>query len=177
MYQYIIFPLHSPFCTLSLCPPTHTLVGTNTQTGHLLPTWSPFLKKGIFVCLRLQRVSLWYFHVYMYYNPNWFIPSIFLLSTLVESILILYFQVSCAVGTFIFKCEWVAGKIIWHTEISNQHSKFTASWLFYKTELLIMLSRCIYLLNLTGGKPHILGWWRTFYQLYIKWQHSLISPN
>jgi hypothetical protein len=26
---------------------------------------------------------LWHFHVYMYYNPNWFIPSIFLISTLV----------------------------------------------------------------------------------------------
>jgi hypothetical protein len=31
-----------------------------------------------------QRVSMWHFHVYMYYNPNWFISSIFLLSTLVS---------------------------------------------------------------------------------------------
>jgi hypothetical protein len=31
----------------------------------------------------IQKVSLWCFHVYMYYNPSWFIPSIFLLSTLV----------------------------------------------------------------------------------------------
>jgi hypothetical protein len=30
-----------------------------------------------------QGVSLWHFHVYMYYYLNWFIPSIFLLSTLV----------------------------------------------------------------------------------------------
>jgi hypothetical protein len=29
------------------------------------------------------RVSLWHFHVYMYYNSIWFISSIFLLSTLV----------------------------------------------------------------------------------------------
>jgi hypothetical protein len=33
--------------------------------------------------LSIQRVSSWHFHVYTYYNPNWFIPSIFLLSTLV----------------------------------------------------------------------------------------------
>jgi hypothetical protein len=26
-----------------------------------------------------QGVSLWHFHVYMYYNPHWFISSIFLL--------------------------------------------------------------------------------------------------
>jgi hypothetical protein len=26
---------------------------------------------------------MWYFHVYMYYNPNWFISPIFLHSTLV----------------------------------------------------------------------------------------------
>jgi hypothetical protein len=30
-----------------------------------------------------QGVSLWHFHVYIYYNPNWFISTIFLLSTLV----------------------------------------------------------------------------------------------
>jgi hypothetical protein len=29
-----------------------------------------------------QGVSLWQVHVYMYYNLNWFISSIFLLSTL-----------------------------------------------------------------------------------------------
>jgi hypothetical protein len=30
-----------------------------------------------------QGVSLWHFHLYMYCNPNWFISSIFPLSTLV----------------------------------------------------------------------------------------------
>jgi hypothetical protein len=29
--------------------------------------------------IAIQGVSLWHFHVYMYYNPNWFISSIFLL--------------------------------------------------------------------------------------------------
>jgi hypothetical protein len=31
----------------------------------------------------MQGVSLWHIHVFMYRNLNWFIPSIFLLSTLV----------------------------------------------------------------------------------------------
>jgi hypothetical protein len=31
----------------------------------------------------MQGVSLWHLHVYMYNNPNVFMPSIFLLSTLV----------------------------------------------------------------------------------------------
>jgi hypothetical protein len=37
-----------------------------------------------FFCLRqlYSEFSLWHFHVYMYYNLNWFISSIFLLSTL-----------------------------------------------------------------------------------------------
>jgi hypothetical protein len=38
----------------------------------------------IYFCLykiAIQGVSLWHFHVYMYYNLNWFIPSIFRLST------------------------------------------------------------------------------------------------
>jgi hypothetical protein len=31
----------------------------------------------------IQGVSLWYFHIYVYYNPNWFISSNFLHATLV----------------------------------------------------------------------------------------------
>jgi hypothetical protein len=31
-----------------------------------------------------QEVSLWHFHVYMYFKLNWFVASIFLLSTLVS---------------------------------------------------------------------------------------------
>jgi hypothetical protein len=43
------------------------------------------LKKRCFCLFKIATpgVSLWYFHVYMYYNLNWFISSIFLLSTLV----------------------------------------------------------------------------------------------
>jgi hypothetical protein len=31
-----------------------------------------------------KGVFLWHFHIYAYYNLNWFISSIFLLSTLVS---------------------------------------------------------------------------------------------
>jgi hypothetical protein len=33
--------------------------------------------------ITLQVVFLWHFHVYMFYNSNWFMPSVFFLSTLV----------------------------------------------------------------------------------------------
>jgi hypothetical protein len=33
--------------------------------------------------IAIQGVSLWHFHVNMYYNLNWFTPSIFRLSPLV----------------------------------------------------------------------------------------------
>jgi hypothetical protein len=33
--------------------------------------------------IAIQEVSMWHFHVNMYYNLNWFTPCIFLLSTLV----------------------------------------------------------------------------------------------
>jgi hypothetical protein len=36
----------------------------------------------------IQGVSLWHFHIYMYYSSNWFISSIFLLSTLFPIVLI-----------------------------------------------------------------------------------------
>jgi hypothetical protein len=60
-------------------------IGTNPQTGLVLPACSLFLKKRHFHLFNIQGVSLWHFHVYMYYNLNWLIPSIFLLSTLVPS--------------------------------------------------------------------------------------------
>jgi hypothetical protein len=42
------------------------------------------LKKDIFVCLRhLYRVSLRHFHVYVHYILNWFISSIFPLTTFI----------------------------------------------------------------------------------------------
>jgi hypothetical protein len=43
------------------------------------------LEKNLFCLFKIpkQEVSLRHFHVYMYYNPNYFIPFIFILSTLV----------------------------------------------------------------------------------------------
>jgi hypothetical protein len=42
-------------------------------------------KKWHFCLLKIaiQGVSLWHFHVYLYYSPNWFISYIFLHFTLV----------------------------------------------------------------------------------------------
>jgi hypothetical protein len=64
-----------------LPPPTCT----NPQTEPILPSFSSFLKKRHFYMVKTatQEVSLWHFCVYMYYIPNWFFPSIYLLSTLV----------------------------------------------------------------------------------------------
>jgi hypothetical protein len=47
---------------------------------------SVYVKRKLAFCLfkiAMQEVSMWHFHVYMYYNPNCFIPSVFLLSTLI----------------------------------------------------------------------------------------------
>jgi hypothetical protein len=77
-YFHHIHLLH-PF----LMSPAHT--GTNPQTGLVLPSCPLFWRKTFLFKVAVQWVSLWHFRVYVYYNPNWFIPSIFLLSTLVPS--------------------------------------------------------------------------------------------
>jgi hypothetical protein len=47
---------------------------------------SSIFEKRYFCLLKIsiQGFSVWHFHVYMYCTPNWFICSIFLLSTLVH---------------------------------------------------------------------------------------------
>jgi hypothetical protein len=45
--------------------------------------FSDFIKKKKSHFCLFKGGSLWHFHVYMYYNPNWFISSSFLFSTLV----------------------------------------------------------------------------------------------
>jgi hypothetical protein len=74
----------------TLSPPPPLL--TATSPGPVLLPCSPILykkrwkrKKWHFWLFKItaQGVSLWHFHVCRYYNLNWFIPSIFLLSTLV----------------------------------------------------------------------------------------------
>jgi hypothetical protein len=78
-------PPHSPSYILFLYPlPAE---GYIQPPGRTCFTFLSFVmeKKRHFCLLKIsiQRVLLWKFHVYMYYNPNWFIPSIFLLSILV----------------------------------------------------------------------------------------------
>jgi hypothetical protein len=53
------------------------------HAGTILLSCSLFMKnKKKFFCL-FKGVSLWHLPLYMYYNSNWFILSIFSLSTLV----------------------------------------------------------------------------------------------
>jgi hypothetical protein len=87
IHVYSVFAWYSPSYPLSpLCP--HTLV----------PAFSPgqdlFCPSVLWFCRRKKRIDerkiwyfslfevkvaaqLWYFHVCMYYNPNWFIGSLF----------------------------------------------------------------------------------------------------
>jgi hypothetical protein len=80
IHQCIKFLLHSASFTLSLCPALFPLVLTARWE-----LFSVFEKKALFCLFKiaLQGVSLWYFHENMYYSLNWFISSIFLLSTLI----------------------------------------------------------------------------------------------
>jgi hypothetical protein len=75
IHPSIPFPCHLP-------PPT----GTKHPAGRTCSTllFSDFVEERIkwHFCLfvikvAIQGISLWYFHVYVYYNPNWFISSIF----------------------------------------------------------------------------------------------------
>jgi hypothetical protein len=76
------FPISSPFPPVLTCPPTLDLFRPPVL-------WFCIRKKKEekwHFCLfkiATQGVSLWHFHIYMYYNPNMFI-FIFLLSTLVH---------------------------------------------------------------------------------------------
>jgi hypothetical protein len=78
--QYCILP--PTFVPHIFPPPTGT---SPPRQDLLLPPVLQFckIKNMIFFLFKVSTrgVSLWNFHVYMYYNPNWFISSIFLLST------------------------------------------------------------------------------------------------
>jgi hypothetical protein len=79
-FHHIHLPILIPFVLLT---PTATHPPDKTSFVFL---FSVFVKNKMALCLfkiATQEVSLWYSHVCMYYNPKWFIPSIFLLSTLV----------------------------------------------------------------------------------------------
>jgi hypothetical protein len=78
-----IFTLPCPFPTSSplLLVPTHS----GTVYSALLLSYFVNEKKWPFCLFKIhiQGLSLLHLHIYMYYNQNWFISSIFLLSTLV----------------------------------------------------------------------------------------------
>jgi hypothetical protein len=80
LFSYMVFAPYSLSYTHYLYPsPSHWYQSTDRTCFALL--FTVFEKKSHF-CLfniAIQGVSLWHFHVYMYYNPNWFIPSVFLL--------------------------------------------------------------------------------------------------
>jgi hypothetical protein len=82
----------SPSHTLSPPPTSPTSTDTSDRTCSTL-LFSDFVKeKKWYFCLLMvatQGVSLWHFHVYMYYNLNGFIASIFLLSTLVSFLMVI----------------------------------------------------------------------------------------
>jgi hypothetical protein len=62
--------------------PHFPLVPTHTDRTCSALMFSKKKKMTLLFMTAIQGVSLWHFHVYMYYNPIWFI-SIFLLFTLV----------------------------------------------------------------------------------------------
>jgi hypothetical protein len=80
IHKYIIFLPHSLSYTLSLY--LHLPTGAKPPDRTCFIALSSVFEKtikDIFVCLRyLYRVSLWHFHVRMYYILNQFIPSIFI---------------------------------------------------------------------------------------------------
>jgi hypothetical protein len=92
-----IFALYSPSYSLSLTPPSP--ISTNpAPPGRTCSAilYSNFVKEkrkqktwhfSLFeLKIATQGISLWYFHVYMYYNPNWLISTDFLHCTLVVSV-------------------------------------------------------------------------------------------
>jgi hypothetical protein len=74
IHEYVMFLLYMPSYTFSLYPPPPT--STNPETGLVSPSYIVFMKKSFLFKIAMQGV-------YMYHNSNWFIPSIFLLSTFV----------------------------------------------------------------------------------------------
>jgi hypothetical protein len=76
IHEYIIFSLYLPSYTLPLYPlPSHWYQLSERTCFTFM--FSIFQKRHF--CLFkivIWGVSLWHFHVYMYYNPNWFIPCI-----------------------------------------------------------------------------------------------------
>jgi hypothetical protein len=73
IHEYIVFSLSY---TLSLYPPpSHYYQWIDRNCFTFL--FSIFEKKTCLFKMAPQVLSLWHFHVYMHYNSNWFMPSVF----------------------------------------------------------------------------------------------------
>jgi hypothetical protein len=92
IHVYTVFALYSLLHTLSSSP-TLSLVSVSPDRTYSSFLFSDFAKENndIFVCLRYLHREF-PFHVYMYYNLNLFIYTLFLLCTLI-SYLWLFHQV------------------------------------------------------------------------------------
>jgi hypothetical protein len=80
IHVHTVFVPYLPSYTFSLhpvCPPPY-----RTYSAFLFSNFVKEKEWRLFMTVT-QGFSLWYFHEYMFYNLNWFISSIFLLSTLV----------------------------------------------------------------------------------------------
>jgi hypothetical protein len=104
-------------------PPSHWYIPSPHQTGPISPSCSLTLykkwrkrKAWHFCLLKIAAwgVSLWHFHIYMYYSLIWFISSIFLLSTLVPVLwwfqqvykFYTHFCIECTSTIFTFLTSW-----------------------------------------------------------------------
>jgi hypothetical protein len=87
IHLYTVFGPYSPsYSLLPHPPPSHCYQTVSTCLSLLISEFTKERKKKFHFCLfkiTTQRITLWHFHVYMYYSLIWFISSIFLLSTLV----------------------------------------------------------------------------------------------
>jgi hypothetical protein len=81
IHNYIIFPWYSPYYMLSLYPLTSHWCQSPAEP--VLPSYF-FLLYFCKYKIAIQRVSLWHIHIFVYYNSNWFISSVFPISTLVS---------------------------------------------------------------------------------------------
>jgi hypothetical protein len=110
--QVSFFHLHTwvsnistTFTSFTLSYVLPPLVSAPDRTRFCLPVLR-YWKKRYFCLFNLayKGVSLWHFHVYMYYNLSWFFPSIFLLSILIP---FLWWFHLCDFWSWVRKVLWL----------------------------------------------------------------------
>jgi hypothetical protein len=88
IFEYIIFLPYSFFYTFSLYPPPSYWCQLPRQELFYLPHFGK--RHFCLYNVTIWEVTFWHFHVYVYYNPNWFILSIFLLMVISTGLKTLY---------------------------------------------------------------------------------------